>query len=97
MPDTGTLGYWVGRLEPLVAQGEREVLVVMVNRCGVEEPDVRYVGTSWVGKVGRGKVKIWGMMGKWEEGVLVVNTEEEPKWGMRMRGWLEAKKEPALE
>lgn len=85
MPDKETLGYWVSRLEPLVVQGEREVLVVMVNRCGVEEPSVRYVGTSWVGKVGRGKVEVWGLMGKGEEGVLVVDTEEEPRWVMRMR------------
>lgn len=82
VPDTKTLGYWVDRLEPLVAQGGREVLVVMANRCGVEEPDVRYLGTSWVGKVGRGKVKVWGLMGKGEEGVLVVDTKEVPKWGM---------------
>lgn len=84
-PDKEALGYWVGRLEPLVVQGEREVLVVMVNRCGVEEPSVRYVGTSWVGRVGRGKVEVWGLMGKGEEGVLVVDTEEETRWGMRMR------------
>lgn len=85
MPDKGALGYWVGRLEPLVVQAEREVLVVMVNRCGVEEPSVRYVGTTWVGRVGRDKVEVWGLMGKGEEGVLVVDTEEEPRWRMRMR------------
>lgn len=85
VPDKETLGYWVSRLEPLVVQGEREVLVVMVNRCGVEEPNVRYVGTSWVGRVGRGKAEIWGLMGKGEEGVLVVDTEDKPRWAMRMR------------
>lgn len=85
MPDKETLGYWVDRLEPLVVQEEREVLVVMVNRCGIEEPGVRYVGTSWVGRVGKGKVEVWGVMGKGEEGVLVVDTEEEPRWRIRLR------------
>lgn len=93
-PDWDTLGYWVERLRPLV-RGEREVVIVCCNRCGEEEGKnpaqpgaeerVRYAGSSWVGRVGGGEVKIWGMCGRGREEVLVVDTEEEPRWVLRMR------------
>ncbi|KAL8861406.1 MAG: hypothetical protein Q9178_002279 [Gyalolechia marmorata] len=42
-----------------------------------EEKGVRYAGSSWIGKigVGRGEVVVGGIMGRAEEGVLVVETE----------------------
>lgn len=89
-PDLSTLSYWVGRLKPLV-EAEKEVMTVFGNRCGEEagrnpigdEEGVRYAGSSWIGKVGNGVVKIWDIMGRAEEGVLVVDTEKEPKWTLR--------------
>ena len=51
----------------------------MANRCG-REGDVSYVGSSWVGKVGKEEVKIWGYMGFAEEGVLSIDTDENPKY-----------------
>ncbi|KAL8671834.1 MAG: hypothetical protein Q9168_003674 [Polycauliona sp. 1 TL-2023] len=40
-------------------------------------PGVRYAGSSWIGKVGvgSGKVVVGGMLGRAEEGVLVVETD----------------------
>lgn len=73
-------------MEPLIADEEREVVIVVANRSGEEEGGVRYAGTSWVGKVGgRGqeKVGIWGMLGRGEEGVLKVDTREEMQWVVR--------------
>ena len=91
-PDLSTLSYWVGRLKPLV-EAEKEVITVFGNRCGREEgnnplgveEDVRYAGSSWIGKVGNGVVKIWDIMGRAEEGVVVVDTEQEPMWTLRQR------------
>ena len=88
-PDLDALGYWIQRLCPLVI-ADQEVLVVCANRCG-EEPGnnpvvtdgtngVEYAGTSWVGIVGRQQVRLWGILGRREEGVLVVDTTKEPKW-----------------
>ena len=42
-----------------------------------EAGGVRYAGTSWIGKVGGGKVEVGGMMGRNEEGVLIVDFEAE--------------------
>ena len=38
---------------------------------------VRYAGSSWIGKLGgdKGKVVVGGIMGRAEEGLLVVETE----------------------
>ncbi len=35
-PDLDTLGYWLGRLQPLVQDVGKEVIVVVANRCGEE-------------------------------------------------------------
>lgn len=91
-PDLSTLSYWVGRLKPLV-EAEKEVIAVFGNRCGQEagknplgiEEGVRYAGSSWIGKVGNGFVKIWDIMGRAEEGVVVADTEKEPKWALRLQ------------
>lgn len=91
-PDLSTLSYWVERLKPLV-EAEKEVIAVFGNRCGEEagknpvgvEEGVRYAGSSWIGKVGNGVVKIWEIMGRAEEGVIVADTEKEPKWTLRLQ------------
>lgn len=74
-----TMGYWCSRLQPLIDH-EREVIVVIANRCGEEEPDARYAGTSWIGKIGGGKIQAWGVLGRGEETVFVADTEKEPAW-----------------
>ena len=85
-PDWDTFTYWINRLLPLVRDGERETLVVCANRCGEEpganpigqgEDGVRYAGSSWIGVVGKGKVSVWGIMGRAEEGVLVADVESD--------------------
>ena len=86
-PDMDTFAYWLGRLSPLLNDGGREVVVVCANRCGEEsgrnpcgqvEEGVRYAGTSWVGRIGKGKVSVWGLLGRGEEGLLLVDTDDEP-------------------
>ena len=64
--------------------GER--IVVVANRVG-REGDVGYAGTSVVMGVGGGreKVGVWGVLGRGEEGVLVVDTEMEAKWVLETR------------
>ncbi|KAL8736832.1 MAG: hypothetical protein Q9181_002296 [Wetmoreana brouardii] len=93
IPDSDTLSFWVERLSPLIQHREKEFICVFANRCGEEAgkmhpnevgngPGVRYAGSSWVGKVGREKVILGGVLGRAEEGILVVDTEE-----LEERGW----------
>lgn len=53
--------------------------MVFASRCGQEPEDARYAGTTWVGKVGYGKIKIWAIAGKGQEMVLTANTNQEPQ------------------
>lgn len=52
-----------------------------------EGAGVRYAGSSWIGKVGvgRGTVVVGGIMGRSEEGVLVVETEGMGVGGMGLK------------
>ncbi|KAL8951045.1 MAG: hypothetical protein Q9222_002959 [Ikaeria aurantiellina] len=95
-PDSDTLSYWFNCLLPILRDPGKEVICVFANRCGEEggkahpnakedaEEGVRYAGSSWVGKVGKGGAVIGGIMGQGEEGVLVVETEE---MGAEGQGW----------
>lgn len=91
-PDLATLSYWIERLKPLV-EGEEEVIAVFANRSGEEpgmnpmgvEEGVRYAGSSWIGRVGKGQVRIWGMLGRAEEKLCFVDTEERPQWVLRIQ------------
>lgn len=83
VPDMHTFSYWAERLKPLVGSSE-EVVIVVANRCG-EEPGgtdhlrregARYAGSSWVGKIGRGKIRVWKFLGRAEEGILVADLED---------------------
>lgn len=76
-PDLQTLGYWVERFRPVVEMEGREVVLVCANRCGWER-GACYAGSSCVMRVGKGKVEIWGLLGRAEDGLLVVDTEERP-------------------
>jgi protein N-terminal amidase len=92
-PDLSTLGYWVERFSPLfgpaVGEGEQnEVMVAIANRTGEEGVaerigEVRYAGSSCVMGLRKGEesaVRIWDILGRAEEGVLVVDTGEEPRY-----------------
>ena len=91
-PDLNTLSYWIERMKPLV-DGEKEVIVVCANRSGNEpgknpigeEEGVRYAGSSWVGKVGKGVVRIWQITGRAVEQVIVADTMVTPQWELRMK------------
>ena len=85
-PDFETLSYWIERIVPLVKNQEGEVVVVFANRCGEEPIDARYAGTSWIGRVGFGKVKIWDTAGKAEEKLLLIDTDQDPEYELRTSG-----------
>ncbi|KAL7936751.1 carbon-nitrogen hydrolase [Trichoderma chlorosporum] len=77
-PDSMTLLYWVSRLEPLIrADSNQEVIVVFANRCGTEG-EATYAGTSTVVGIQSGEIWVYGIMGRGETGLLVVDTESEP-------------------
>ncbi|KAH6686336.1 N-terminal amidase [Plectosphaerella plurivora] len=77
-PDMDTLTYWVTRLEPLIrAEKDEELIVVFCNRTGIEGEAV-YAGTSAVIGVQDGEVKVYGVLGRGEKELLVVDTENPP-------------------
>ncbi|KAJ4010319.1 hypothetical protein NW752_004993 [Fusarium irregulare] len=77
-PDMETLTYWVTRLEPLIrAESEDEIIVVFCNRCGNED-EVLYAGTSAVIGVQDGEVRVYGLLGRGEKELLVVDTNNSP-------------------
>ncbi|KAI2780343.1 carbon-nitrogen hydrolase [Daldinia loculata] len=77
-PDLETLTYWVTRLEPLIrAESEEEIIVVFANRCGIED-DAVYAGTSAVIGIKDGEVNIYGILGRGEKELLVVDTDAPP-------------------
>ncbi|CAF3616741.1 unnamed protein product [Fusarium graminearum] len=77
-PDMDTLTYWVTRLEPLIRQDTRdEIIVVFCNRCGNED-EVLYAGTSAVIGILDGEVRVYGLLGRGEKELLVVDTNDKP-------------------
>lgn len=73
-----TLTYWVQRMEPLIqARTEDEILVVFCNRCGMED-DTVFAGTSAVIGIKKGEVRVYGLLGRCENKVLVVDTDTPP-------------------
>ncbi|KAM3450041.1 hypothetical protein MY3296_006438 [Beauveria thailandica] len=77
-PDLETLTYWITRLEPLVRADRRdEIIVVFVNRCGIEG-DATYAGTSAVLGIHHGQVTVYGLLGRGEKQLLVVDTMHPP-------------------
>ncbi|KAK2936176.1 Carbon-nitrogen hydrolase [Fusarium oxysporum f. sp. vasinfectum] len=77
-PDMETLTYWVTRLEPLIrAESQEEIIVIFCNRCGNEE-EVLYAGTSAVIGIHDGEVKVYGLLGRGEKELLVVDTNNSP-------------------
>ncbi|OAA41916.1 N-terminal amidase [Beauveria brongniartii RCEF 3172] len=77
-PDMETLTYWVTRLEPLIRESRRdEIIVVFANRCGIEG-DATYAGTSAVLGIHHGEVTVYGLLGRGEKDLLVVDTTHNP-------------------
>lgn len=73
-----TLSYWLARLEPLIrAEDKGEIIVVLANRTGIED-DAVYAGTSAVLGIHCGEVKLYGVLGRGERALLVVDTSQEP-------------------
>lgn len=71
-----TLTYWVTRLEPLIrAENDEEIIVVFCNRTGVED-DAIYAGTSAVIGIQNGEVTVYGMLGRGQKELLVVDTDK---------------------
>lgn len=78
-PDMDTLSYWLSRLEPLIrAEMDGEIIVVLANRCGTED-DAVYAGTSTVLGIDAGEVKVYGILGRGEKELLVVDTSQPPQ------------------
>lgn len=73
-----TLTYWVQRMEPLIrAETEEEIIIVFCNRCGLEDETV-YAGSSAVIGIKQGEVCVYGLLGRCEKSVLVVDTDNPP-------------------
>jgi protein N-terminal amidase len=93
VPDQHTISYWVDRLSPLFGpQGtESETIVICANRAGEEgtDPrlgDVRYAGSSCVmGLTKEEQVRIWDVLGRAQEGVLVVDTHSAPAYSLTIK------------
>lgn len=78
-PDMETLSYWLARIEPLIrAETEGEIIVVFANRTGTEEEAV-YAGTSAILGIQAGEVKVYGILGRGEKELLVVDTNKRPQ------------------
>ena len=78
-PDLDTLVYWVQRFEPLVrSNNEDEIIFVFCNRTGTEY-DATYTGTSAVLGVKLGEVFVYGVLGRGETELLIVDTSQPPR------------------
>lgn len=77
-PDLETLMYWIARLEPIIKiHSNQEVIVVFANRTGTED-EATYAGTSAVVGIKEGEVLVYGILGRGEKELLVVDTDEKP-------------------
>lgn len=65
-------------MEPLIrAETEEEIIIVFCNRCGLEDETV-YAGSSAVIGIKQGEVCVYGLLGRCEKSVLVVDTDNPP-------------------
>ncbi|KAG5950904.1 hypothetical protein E4U53_004215 [Claviceps sorghi] len=77
-PDMQTLMYWIGRLEPIIrVESTQESIIVFANRCGSEN-QVTYSGTSAVVGIKSGEVHVYGILGRGQSDLLVVDTSHPP-------------------
>jgi protein N-terminal amidase len=77
-PDMDALTYWVSRFEPLIrAEKDEETIVIFCNRTGSED-NATYAGTSAVLGIRAGEVKVYGLLGRGQKDLLVVDTSKAP-------------------
>lgn len=70
--------YWVQRMEPIIrAETDEEIIIIFCNRCGIEDETV-YAGTSTVIGIKNGEVSIYGLLGRCQKSLLVVDTDTKP-------------------
>ena len=73
-----TLMYWMSRLEPLIhSENGEEIIVVFANRTDTDG-DIVYAGTSAVIGIHDGEVRVYGILGRSDRSLLVVDTNVEP-------------------
>ena len=95
-PDLDTVSYWLQRFQPLIETSgpQNEVIVVIANRCGQEgvSPvmgEVNYAGSSTVIGMTRGdarsngEARIWDILGRSEETLLVIDTDQMPRYRLK--------------
>jgi protein N-terminal amidase len=96
IPDMDSVTYWIERMRPLMGPNgpEKEVIIIFANRCGEEGEapligPVRYAGSSTVMGITKGdgridgEVRLWDILGRAEEGVLVVDTYDLAKYALK--------------
>lgn len=84
-PDMDTLLYWITRMQPIISiDSSQETIIVFGNRCGVEG-DTTYVGTSTVIGIKSGEILLYGILGRDEQALLVVDTDAEPYAKLRLQ------------
>jgi hypothetical protein len=77
-PDTDLLCHWITRMEPVIrAEMVGEIIFVFANRTGTED-GVVYAGTSAVFGIQAGEVKVYGILGRSDRKLLVVDTNKPP-------------------
>ncbi|CAJ2507524.1 Uu.00g087100.m01.CDS01 [Anthostomella pinea] len=75
-PDMDTLTYWISRMEPLIrSENQEEIIIIFANRTGIED-DAVYAGTSAVVGIQNGEVTVYGLLGRGEKELLVVDTSK---------------------
>lgn len=77
-------------MEPIIrAETDEEIIVVFCNRCGIED-DTVYAGTSAVIGIKQGEVCVYGLLGRCEKNLLVVDTDSPPLGKLVLRPQKEA-------
>ncbi|KAJ0123530.1 hypothetical protein J7T55_011995 [Diaporthe amygdali] len=80
-PDLEAISYWVQRLEPILRTDKtEEIIVVFCNRTGIEN-DMIYTGTSCVLGIKEGEVLVYGLLGRGQKSVLLVDTDNDEPIG----------------
>lgn len=65
-------------MEPIIrAETDEEIIVIFCNRCGIEDETV-YAGTSTVIGIKNGEVSVYGLLGRCQKSLLVVDTDTKP-------------------
>lgn len=83
-PDMDSLSYWLARLQPVLHNKPgKEVIVIFANRSGFEDT-ATYVGTSAVLGIKDGDISLYGMLGRDDERLLVVDTRLPPQARLRL-------------